>query len=400
MTTPEITLPPLPDYDVGANDIVPHGKGQLEEWCRLAMASLQDRIRDLEYDNKLLKEIYSAGNRAIARAEKAEERIRELEAANAVEPSLLQCPKCATRVVHWPDEEMRQRAEKAEAELAALRAGDMVLVPKEPTQKMISAGDTQMPDVAWDTRDSLRDAWACMLAAAPVADGKAQEPVKLRVIDATAPREIYLNVSDEPDDAAEPWNDSWDNETTWCQDPALSVNVKYIRADLAATTVPEIAKEPMDEQLALIPRPPEVTPLPLVRYARTGPGANVLFKPAPDGYWTPWHVAQAHLDATDTRAKALEEAAKICDGLIAAEYATGKVDHNETAWSHCCGAAIRAAITGNPATTDADKRDAERYRWLREDDGRGTASNRVKFVSWKSGDALDAAIDAAITEKP
>ena len=47
----------------------------------------------------------------------------------------------------------------------------------------------------------------------------------------------------------------------------------------------------------------------------------------------------------DARDKGLEEAAKVCDGLIAKEYATGKVDHNETAWSHCCGAAIRALRT-------------------------------------------------------
>lgn len=34
--------------------------------------------------------------------------------------------------------------------------------------------------------------------------------------------------------------------------------------------------------------------------------------------------------------------AEICDGTVAAEYATGKVDHNEIGWTQACAAAIRA----------------------------------------------------------
>ncbi len=37
-----------------------------------------------------------------------------------------------------------------------------------------------------------------------------------------------------------------------------------------------------------------------------------------------------------------EECAKVCDGKVAAEYATGKVDHNEIGWTQACAAAIRA----------------------------------------------------------
>ena len=38
----------------------------------------------------------------------------------------------------------------------------------------------------------------------------------------------------------------------------------------------------------------------------------------------------------------LEACAAICDSKVAAEYATGKVDHNEIGWTQACAAAIRA----------------------------------------------------------
>lgn len=34
--------------------------------------------------------------------------------------------------------------------------------------------------------------------------------------------------------------------------------------------------------------------------------------------------------------------AKVCDEKVDAEYATGKVDHNEMGWTQACAAAIRA----------------------------------------------------------
>ena len=37
-----------------------------------------------------------------------------------------------------------------------------------------------------------------------------------------------------------------------------------------------------------------------------------------------------------------EACAKVCDGKVDAEYATGKVDHNEMSWSMACAIAIRA----------------------------------------------------------
>jgi len=41
-------------------------------------------------------------------------------------------------------------------------------------------------------------------------------------------------------------------------------------------------------------------------------------------------------------AREREACAKICDGKVDAEYATGKVDHNEMAWTQACLIAIRA----------------------------------------------------------
>ena len=37
-----------------------------------------------------------------------------------------------------------------------------------------------------------------------------------------------------------------------------------------------------------------------------------------------------------------ERCAKVCDEKVAAEYATGKVDHNEMGWTQACAIAIRA----------------------------------------------------------
>jgi hypothetical protein len=36
-----------------------------------------------------------------------------------------------------------------------------------------------------------------------------------------------------------------------------------------------------------------------------------------------------------------EECAKVCDAKVEAEYATGKVDHNEMGWTQYCSMAIR-----------------------------------------------------------
>lgn len=37
-----------------------------------------------------------------------------------------------------------------------------------------------------------------------------------------------------------------------------------------------------------------------------------------------------------------EACAKVCEGKVEAEYATGKVDHNEMAWTKSCAIDIRA----------------------------------------------------------
>jgi len=36
-----------------------------------------------------------------------------------------------------------------------------------------------------------------------------------------------------------------------------------------------------------------------------------------------------------------EKCAKVCDAKVDAEYATGKVDHNEMGWTQACAIAIR-----------------------------------------------------------
>ena len=53
------------------------------------------------------------------------------------------------------------------------------------------------------------------------------------------------------------------------------------------------------------------------------------------------HALMAKVDAR-ARAEEREACAKVCDGKVDAEYATGKVDHNEMSWSMACAIAIRA----------------------------------------------------------
>lgn len=57
---------------------------------------------------------------------------------------------------------------------------------------------------------------------------------KLTVLQSTAPREIWLQVSDEHRDNAEPFPDNTEG-VTWCQDSVLACEVRYVRADLAET---------------------------------------------------------------------------------------------------------------------------------------------------------------------
>jgi hypothetical protein len=59
------------------------------------------------------------------------------------------------------------------------------------------------------------------------------EPVqRLTLAQATAPREIWLQISDEQDDNGEPFPDNTEG-ITWCQDSVLACEVKYVRADIA-----------------------------------------------------------------------------------------------------------------------------------------------------------------------
>lgn len=47
----------------------------------------------------------------------------------------------------------------------------------------------------------------------------------------TAPKKIWLQISDEKSDRKEPFTSSC-AEITWCEDSVLACEVKYVRADL------------------------------------------------------------------------------------------------------------------------------------------------------------------------
>ena len=58
-----------------------------------------------------------------------------------------------------------------------------------------------------------------------------KKPKPLTLAQATAPREIWLQISDDKDDYAEEF--PVNSEVTWCQDSVMDCQVKYVRADLA-----------------------------------------------------------------------------------------------------------------------------------------------------------------------
>ena len=57
--------------------------------------------------------------------------------------------------------------------------------------------------------------------------------------------------------------------------------------------------------------------------------------------WTCWE-GQLEAFAALVAAAEREACAKVCDEKVDAEYKTGKVDHNEMAWTQACAIAIRA----------------------------------------------------------
>jgi putative NIF3 family GTP cyclohydrolase 1 type 2 len=59
---------------------------------------------------------------------------------------------------------------------------------------------------------------------------------------------------------------------------------------------------------------------------------------------TAWVFGDETLErfATLVAAAEREACAKVCDEKVDAEYKTGKVDHNEMAWTQACAIAIRA----------------------------------------------------------
>lgn len=63
-----------------------------------------------------------------------------------------------------------------------------------------------------------------------------------------------------------------------------------------------------------------------------------------DGLNGEWKAEREFLErfAALVAAAEREACAKVCDEKVDAEYKTGKVDHNEMAWTQACAIAIRA----------------------------------------------------------
>jgi cell wall-associated NlpC family hydrolase len=174
---------------------------------------------------------------------------------------------------------------------------------KGPWTVYVDGGCLQSEDFTHDARlyingdfsdDAQRMAYAKALAAQLNAAPQPQEPVAWMVV---APWGNSVSF-EKPDFGRAEW-----------KAPAQQTIALYADPQPQAPSSDDVR----DKRIAEAPRPPDITPLPLVRYGRTGAGDSILFRPMADGYWTPWHVAQAHLDAAlaDARDKALEEAAQM-----------------------------------------------------------------------------------------
>ena len=72
---------------------------------------------------------------------------------------------------------------------------------------------------------------------------------------------------------------------------------------------------------------------------------NIIKMAQEAGFATSWTEAAGEAlerFAALVAAAEREACAKVCDEKVDAEYKTGKVDHNEMAWTQACAIAIRA----------------------------------------------------------
>lgn len=101
-------------------------------------------------------------------------------------------------------------------------------------------------DLAFAIADEVQRLWG----AAP----QAQPAQRLPLVQATAPREIWLQISDEARDNAETFPDGFDG-ITWSKDSATVCGVPYVRADLA-----QAQPAPLRDPLIVIRKRPGKTP--------------------------------------------------------------------------------------------------------------------------------------------
>lgn len=80
----------------------------------------------------------------------------------------------------------------------------------------------------------------------------------------------------------------------------------------------------------------------IIRMAREA-GFMVVSEGEPEtGAWYECFTDEIEHFAALVAAAEREACAKVCDGMVDAEYKTGKVDHNEMGWTQACAIAIRA----------------------------------------------------------
>jgi hypothetical protein len=211
--------------------------------------------------------------------------------------------------------------------------------------------------------------------------------LKLSPLHATAPRKIYLQISDDPDHSSEPFPENWrDGDITWCAESVQACEVAYVRADIAAiSTEPSTLRRGVGVRSATLMLPTYFVKHPDGSYTEADPQPEVIVmlpcEPTPREYTPPgplqWDDGGPPTD-TQAAGRDVQDAARRCAFLgerlrrasVSADFGPGNVymRHRVTwfvdgdeggGWFEAEGQSFGEAIDAAIAATTASPEDAQ-----------------------------------------